>query len=299
MPATRCCSCSGRPSALFLPLIALAGLRMVRGVDTGPDAAGHCWSRRSASALIGIALGLYAGSAVSGLPAGYGGALGLAGAYGVDSAVELVGNPSIEGPLRLALMAMLALGGLRHRLARARHPARGEAMGGRASCAATPARRRGRAAAASSEPTMRTASRRRHARARRSPSPTRRGRSLPAAKAGPKKGKARCPARPAWRWATITSCRRSTCWPPPPEKPKGTDRPRRAGAQCAAARERARGFPRPRRHRRGPPRPGRHHVRAGAGQRDQGQPGDPAGRRHRPQHVGAVGARRDHPRAAA
>jgi S-DNA-T family DNA segregation ATPase FtsK/SpoIIIE len=62
-------------------------------------------------ALIGIALGLYAGSAVSGLPAGYGGALGLAGAYGVDSAVGLVGNPQVAGPLRLALMAILALGG--------------------------------------------------------------------------------------------------------------------------------------------------------------------------------------------
>jgi S-DNA-T family DNA segregation ATPase FtsK/SpoIIIE len=100
----------GPASALFLPLVALVGLRMVRGVDTGR-------MRRAllvaviGVALIGIALGLYAGSAVSGLPAGYGGALGLAGAYGVDSAVGLVDNPAIEGPLRLALMAMLALAG--------------------------------------------------------------------------------------------------------------------------------------------------------------------------------------------
>ncbi|MDP9423030.1 MAG: DNA translocase FtsK 4TM domain-containing protein [Pseudomonadota bacterium] len=100
----------GPASALFLPLVALVGLRMVRGVDTGR-------MRRAllaaaiGVALIGIALGLYAGSAVSGLPAGYGGALGLAGAYGVDSAVALVGNPAIEGPLRLALMAILALAG--------------------------------------------------------------------------------------------------------------------------------------------------------------------------------------------
>jgi len=101
----------GPAAALFLPLIALIGLRMVRGVDTGP-------MRRAllvaavGVALIGMALGLYAGSAVSGLPAGYGGALGLAGAYGVDSAVKLVGNPSIEGPLRLALMAVLVLSGV-------------------------------------------------------------------------------------------------------------------------------------------------------------------------------------------
>jgi DNA segregation ATPase FtsK/SpoIIIE, S-DNA-T family len=100
----------GPASALFLPLVALIGLRMVRGVDTGR-------MRRAmfvaaiGVALIGIALGLYAGSAVSGLPAGYGGALGLAGAYGVDSAVALVGNPAIEGPLRLSLMAILALAG--------------------------------------------------------------------------------------------------------------------------------------------------------------------------------------------
>ena len=100
----------GPAAALFLPLVALIGLRMVRGVDTGPMRRALLVAALGV-ALIGVALGLYAGSAVSGLPAGYGGALGLAGAYGVDSAVGLVGNPSIEGPLRLALMAVLALGG--------------------------------------------------------------------------------------------------------------------------------------------------------------------------------------------
>ena len=100
----------GPAAALFLPLIALIGLRMVRGVDTGPMRRALLVAALGV-ALIGIALGLYAGSAVSGLPAGYGGALGLAGAFGVDSAVELVGNPQVQGPLRLALMAILALGG--------------------------------------------------------------------------------------------------------------------------------------------------------------------------------------------
>jgi S-DNA-T family DNA segregation ATPase FtsK/SpoIIIE len=100
----------GPAAALFLPLIALIGLRMVRGVDTGPLRRALLVAALGV-ALIGIALGLYAGSAVSGLPAGYGGALGLAGAYGVDAAVRLVGNPSIEGPLRLALMAVLVLSG--------------------------------------------------------------------------------------------------------------------------------------------------------------------------------------------
>ncbi|HTG63375.1 MAG TPA: DNA translocase FtsK 4TM domain-containing protein, partial [Sphingomicrobium sp.] len=101
----------GPASALFLPLVALAGLRLVRGVDTGPIRRALLVAAIGVM-LIGIALGLYAGSAVSGLPAGYGGALGLAGAYGVDSGVRLVGNPSIEGPLRLSLMAILALVGV-------------------------------------------------------------------------------------------------------------------------------------------------------------------------------------------
>lgn len=100
----------GPAAALFLPLIALIGLRMVRGVDTGRMRRALLVAALGV-ALIGMALGLYAGSAVSGLPAGYGGALGLAGAYGVDAAVRLVGNPSIEGPLRLALMAVLVLSG--------------------------------------------------------------------------------------------------------------------------------------------------------------------------------------------
>jgi len=100
----------GPASALFLPLVALIGLRMVRGVDTGRMRRALLVAALGV-ALIGVALGLYAGSAVSGLPAGYGGALGLAGAYGVDAAVTLVGNPQVEGPLRLALMAILALAG--------------------------------------------------------------------------------------------------------------------------------------------------------------------------------------------
>ena len=100
----------GPASALFLPLVALIGLRMVRGVDTGRMRRALLVAALGVG-LIGIALGLYAGSAVSGLPAGYGGALGLAGAYGVDAAVGLVNNPAIEGPLRLSLMAVLALAG--------------------------------------------------------------------------------------------------------------------------------------------------------------------------------------------
>jgi S-DNA-T family DNA segregation ATPase FtsK/SpoIIIE len=105
----------GPAAAFFLPLIALIGLRMMRGVDTGPLRRALLVAALGV-ALIGIAMGLYAGSAVSGLPAGYGGALGLAGAYGVDSAVRLVGNPEIEGPLRLALTTEVLAGEFQRRL---------------------------------------------------------------------------------------------------------------------------------------------------------------------------------------
>ena len=136
---------------------------------------------------------------------------------------------------------------------------------------------------------------RRRGRARPSPSPSPPGRSSPAARASTQAGRSQ------------PSLALGDTYVLPTHRPAGAraregqaaDRPRRARAQRAAARKRARGFPRPRRHRRGPPGPGRHDVRARAGERDQGEPGDPACRRHRPQHVGAVGARRDHSRAAA
>src|SRR5205823_1836418 len=51
-------------------------------------------------------------SAVSGLPAGWGGALGLAAAHGLDSAIGLIRNPSIAGPTRLAALLLFGLAGL-------------------------------------------------------------------------------------------------------------------------------------------------------------------------------------------
>ena len=101
----------GPAAALLLPVIAIAGLRLMRAEPAG---------RLGRSLLIGIlgvllvgvALGMLRGSAVSGLPAGWGGALGLAGARGVDNGIALIGNPAIEGPLHLTLLALLAMGGL-------------------------------------------------------------------------------------------------------------------------------------------------------------------------------------------
>ena len=101
----------GPAAVLLLPVLAVAGLRMMRG-----EPAGRLGRTVLVSVvgivLAGIALAMVRGTAVSGLPAGWGGALGLAGARGVDAGLGLIGDPNIQGPLRLALMALFGLGGL-------------------------------------------------------------------------------------------------------------------------------------------------------------------------------------------
>jgi len=101
----------GPAAALFLPLIVLTGVRLLREVDGGR------LGRASLVALAGVVLlglsaALFAGTAVSGLPGGWGGVIGLAGAHGVDALVAMIDNPGVEGPLRLSLMALLAIAGL-------------------------------------------------------------------------------------------------------------------------------------------------------------------------------------------
>ena len=101
----------GIGSALFVPVIAVAGLRMLRIEPAGRTARGLLLAAVGA-VLLGTALGLTSWSAVSGLPGGWGGAFGLAAAHGVDSAFALIGNPQIEGPARLATLLLLALAGI-------------------------------------------------------------------------------------------------------------------------------------------------------------------------------------------
>jgi len=101
----------GIGSVLFLPVIALAGLRMVRLEPAGRIIRGLLIAAVGA-VLLGVALGLTSGSAVSGLPGGWGGALGLAAAHGVDAAIGMIRNPSIAGPARLTTLLLFALGGL-------------------------------------------------------------------------------------------------------------------------------------------------------------------------------------------
>ena len=101
----------GPGAALFLPVILLAGVRMMREAPGG--ALWRALLISSAGVLLfGIALGLVRGSSVSGLPAAWGGALGLGGAHAVDAGLGMIGNPSIAGPLRLTLLALFGLAGL-------------------------------------------------------------------------------------------------------------------------------------------------------------------------------------------
>jgi S-DNA-T family DNA segregation ATPase FtsK/SpoIIIE len=101
----------GLGSVFFLPVIAIAGLRLLRLEPAGRTARGLLFAA-IAAILLGIALGLTSGSAVSGLPGGWGGALGLAAAHGVDAALGLIANPQIAGPARFATLLLFALAGL-------------------------------------------------------------------------------------------------------------------------------------------------------------------------------------------
>ena len=101
----------GMGSVLFLPVIALAGLRLMRLEPTGRVVRALLVAGAGAI-LLGIALSLTSASAVSGLPGGWGGAIGLGAAYGVDSAIELIRNEAIAGPVRLVAIVIFALAGL-------------------------------------------------------------------------------------------------------------------------------------------------------------------------------------------
>lgn len=101
----------GLGSVLFVPVVGLAGLRMMRLEPTGRI--GRALFVAGVGAiLIGIALSLTSGSSVSGLPGGWGGAIGLAAAHGADQAIGLIHNDAIEGPVRLMVLVLFALAGL-------------------------------------------------------------------------------------------------------------------------------------------------------------------------------------------
>jgi DNA segregation ATPase FtsK/SpoIIIE, S-DNA-T family len=101
----------GLGCVLFLPVIALAGLRKMRLEPSGRTGRALLVAALGA-VLIGIALGLTSGSAVSGLPSGWGGVIGLAAANGVEAGIGLIPDPAIAGPVRIALLLLFAIAGL-------------------------------------------------------------------------------------------------------------------------------------------------------------------------------------------
>jgi S-DNA-T family DNA segregation ATPase FtsK/SpoIIIE len=101
----------GLGAALFIPVIVIAGLRMIRLEPAGRVGRGLLLAAIGA-VLLGIALGLTSASSVSGLPAGWGGALGLAAAHGVGAGIDLIPNPQIAGPVKLAALVIFGLAGL-------------------------------------------------------------------------------------------------------------------------------------------------------------------------------------------
>jgi len=152
-------SLMGPPAGLLLPLLLVIGLRLARGAEPGR------WLRSLLLTLVGIALvglaaGLLVGGAVGGLPAGWGGALGLSLAGLVELGLGAIGDPDIAQPLRFAAVTLAAAAGLacsllglgltaeeRHWLTRRRfgaggdEPRRPEARPARAPVIAAPAAR--------------------------------------------------------------------------------------------------------------------------------------------------------------
>jgi S-DNA-T family DNA segregation ATPase FtsK/SpoIIIE len=101
----------GIGSVLFLPVIGLAGLRMVRLAPAGRVARALLLAALAA-VLIGIAFSLTSGSAVSGLPAGWGGAVALAAANGLGFLVSLIPDARFVEPARIGLLVLFAAAGL-------------------------------------------------------------------------------------------------------------------------------------------------------------------------------------------
>jgi S-DNA-T family DNA segregation ATPase FtsK/SpoIIIE len=101
----------GLGTALLVPLVFVFGLRVARGAGAGR------WVKSLLLTLLGITLigagtALLSGGGVNGLPAGWGGALGLGLARLAGAGLGALGDASIVEPFRLVLVALLAVGGL-------------------------------------------------------------------------------------------------------------------------------------------------------------------------------------------
>src|SRR5260221_6632188 len=101
----------GLGSALLLPVVAIAGLRMIRLQPAGRIGRGLLLAAIGAL-LLGIALGLTSASSVSGLPAGWGGADGPPPAHGGSAALRPISKPPAAGPGKFATPLLFSVGGL-------------------------------------------------------------------------------------------------------------------------------------------------------------------------------------------
>jgi S-DNA-T family DNA segregation ATPase FtsK/SpoIIIE len=101
----------GIGSILLLPVIALAGLRMVRLAPAGRVGRALFLST-IAALLIGVALSLTSASAVSGLPGGWGGAIALAAANGLSALVSIIPDTRFIDPVRIGILILFAAAGL-------------------------------------------------------------------------------------------------------------------------------------------------------------------------------------------
>ena len=101
----------GVGSILLLPVVGLAGLRLLRLAPPGRIGRALLLSA-VAALLIGVALSLTSGSAVSGLPGGWGGAIALAVANGIGALVALIPDARFVEPVRIGVLVLFAGAGL-------------------------------------------------------------------------------------------------------------------------------------------------------------------------------------------
>jgi len=101
----------GPPAGLVAPLLVVIGVRLARGLR--PIAwALPLLATIAGMSLLGLAATLVSGSAINGLPGGWGGYSGFMLASGIDAGIAAIGEPGIYGPLRLLAIAVGVLGGL-------------------------------------------------------------------------------------------------------------------------------------------------------------------------------------------
>jgi S-DNA-T family DNA segregation ATPase FtsK/SpoIIIE len=101
----------GPLSVLLLPVLILVGVRLARGTDPGR------WLRSLTLMAIGLTLlglgaALLIGGAINGLPAGWGGAIGLSLGKAVEAGIGAIGQPDVAEPLRIVVVGISSLAGL-------------------------------------------------------------------------------------------------------------------------------------------------------------------------------------------